>query len=567
MSVVSSRVSSVSSILKTPGVRSQLIRQSNRVHFKLPKDLKSIIYNFEAGNGTKDYEDLICILRDSNIKDTDLIEFLSNVRQCISLLGPIHKVFVETLLQIKWTNRSIDVASAYKAFIEDLICMQIHYAKNTIDNLVEQFKPDEDNDAEWKNEDCKEEDIQRLNHIHNVLQKILKVVPMSSKLLLQSLRARFPYIVHGARTHKVYVYALIQILSYAPQLRSDILSLIINRLMVLDVNIPRLEIENEEDEDLMDDTSECDSMLGNVNNVVEENNITETDKIHPIAHKLDMCMELILKYMYNCCFINGVLQVECLRSLYFDILQIFETVILPTHASQYVQYIMFYICSFKTAVAEAFVDWLWRKASNPNVPSIIRQSSVAYIASLLVAATFVTTGLVKAVQFKISKWIHDYINMQDHSNYMEDENKEHSVFYSVCEALFLIITKRHNDYPDSKKYMLYLQELDLAKIITCKLNPLKACHPEIAHSFAEITRIYQLAYCYTVIENNTRNQLPLFDSKKGTAPTVEMFSPFNSYTLQRSGQRIIPVLRDNVNSREHRTSMKYREDIEYMTEY
>lgn len=68
MSVVSSRVSSVSSILKTPGIRSQLIRQSNRVYFKLPKNLKSIIYNFEIGNGTKDYEDLICTLRDSNIK-------------------------------------------------------------------------------------------------------------------------------------------------------------------------------------------------------------------------------------------------------------------------------------------------------------------------------------------------------------------------------------------------------------------------------------------------------------------------------------------------------------------
>lgn len=55
------------------------------------------------------------------------------------------------------------------------------------------------------------------------------------------------------------------------------------------------------------------------------------------------------------------------------------------------------------------------------------------------------------MQFKISKWIHNYINMQDHSNYMEDENKEHNVFYSICQALFFIITKRHNDYPDSRK--------------------------------------------------------------------------------------------------------------------
>ncbi|KAG6804219.1 RNA polymerase I-specific transcription initiation factor RRN3 [Apis mellifera caucasica] len=559
MSVVSSRVSSVSSILKTPGIRSQLIRQSNRVYFKLPKNLKSIIYNFEIGNGTKDYEDLICTLRDSNIKDTDLIEFLSNVRQCISLLSPIHKVFVETLLQIKWTNRSSDMTSTYKAFIEDLICMQIHYAKNVIDNLVEQFKPDENDNIEWKNGECREEDIQRLNHIHDILQKILEVVPMSSKVLLQSLRARFPYIIHETHTHEVYVYALIQIIEYAPQLRSDILSLIINRLMVLDVNIPRLELDNEE-EDLMDDSSECDSTLDTENNI-EENNITETEKIHPIAHKLDVCMELILKYMHNSCFINKVLQIECLKSLYFDVLRIFETVILPTHASQYVQYIMFYICSFKAAVMEAFIDWLWRKASNPNEPSIIRQSSIAYIASLVVTATFITTGLVKAVQFKISKWIHNYINMQDHSNYMEDENKEHNVFYSICQALFLIITKRHNDYPDSRKYMLYLQELDLAKIITCKLNPLKACHPEIMHNFAEITRIYQLAYCYTIIENNTRNQLPLFDSKKGTTSTIENFFPFSFYTLQRSGQRIIPILRDNINNSEHRTTIKYREDI------
>ncbi|KZC07908.1 RNA polymerase I-specific transcription initiation factor RRN3, partial [Dufourea novaeangliae] len=561
MSVVSSRVSSVSSILKAPGVRSQLIRQPNRVYFKLPKNLKNIIYNFESGNGIKDYEDLICILRDSNIKDVDLIEFLASVRQCISLLGPVHKLFVETLLQIKWTNRSLEVASAYKSFIEDLICTQIHYAKNVIDNLVEQFKPDENDETEWEVGVCKEEDVQRLKHIHDVLGKILKIVPMSSKLLLQSFKGRFPYIIHGTHMHEVYVYALLQILEYAPQLRSEVLSLIINRLMVLDVNIPRLETNNE-DEDLMDDSSECDSTLGNENNVVEDNDITETDKVHPIAHKLDVCMELILKYMHNSCFVEGVLQIESLKSFYFDVLQIFETVILPTHASQYVQYIIFYICSFKTAVAEAFIDWLWRKVSDPNVPSIIRQSSVAYIASFLVTANFVTTGTVKVVQLKLSKWIHDYINMQDYSNCVNDENKAHTVFYSVCQALFLIIAKRHNDYPDSKKYMLYLQELDLAKIITSKLNPLKACYPEIVHNFAEITRTYQLAYCYTIIENNTRSQLPIFNSKKATVTTVENFFPFSSYTLQRSGQMLISLFRDNViNSNEYKTSTTYKEDI------
>lgn len=114
--------------------------------------------------------------------------------------------------------------------------------------------------------------------------------------------------------------------------------------------------------------------------------------------------------------------------------------------------------------------------------------------------------------------------------------------------------------------MKYLQELDLAKIITCKLNPLKACHPEIVHNFAEITRMYQLAYCYTIIENNTRSQLPLFNSNKIVTTTVENFFPFSSYTLKRSGQRLIPLCRENITSSEYKSTSEYREDVEYMTE-
>lgn len=83
---------------------------------------------------------------------------MANVRQCISLLGPVHKVFIETLLQVKWTNRLSEVASAYKAFVEDLICMQIYYAKHVIDNLIEQFKPG----MYWENVIC----VNRCIHVY-----------------------------------------------------------------------------------------------------------------------------------------------------------------------------------------------------------------------------------------------------------------------------------------------------------------------------------------------------------------------------------------------------------------
>lgn len=58
---------------------------------------------------------------------------------------------------------------------------------------------------------------------------MLYIFCRSSEVLLQSLALQFPYIAHGTYTHEIYIYALLQILNYAPQLRSDILSLIINR--------------------------------------------------------------------------------------------------------------------------------------------------------------------------------------------------------------------------------------------------------------------------------------------------------------------------------------------------
>lgn len=544
MSVVSSRVSSVSSIIKATGIRSQLNKQSNRIHYlKLPKDIKSILYNFKTGNGIKEYEKLIYILKEDAVKDSDLAEFLSEARQCISLLDTKYELFIQIILRIQWTTKSPEVISTYKLFLQDLVCMQTLYIKTVINSLVQLFKSVEDN-AEHKPGEFKDEDIGKLNHIHDILHKILEVVPMSSEVLLQSLALQFPYIAHGTYTHEIYIYALLQILNYAPQLRSNILSLIINRLTLLDVNIPRKEASNDEEDDVMND---CTNETVNGDSLTTVNNDADKIKTVPlIVHTMDMCMELFLKYMHEFCFTNGVLQIESLKILYFDIRQAFETIILPTHASQYVQYITFYICSFKGTVAETFTDWLWHKVIDPNVAPVLRQSAVCYISSLLVTASFISLGLVEVTMSKLVKWIHSYINMQEYSKYVDDDTKPHVVFYSVCQAFFHLFIARHKEFVSAKNGILFLQELDIPRIVTCRLNPLKMCNIKIVHNFADITSTYQLAYCYTIIESNERSQLPIFGVKTHLPILVSNCFPFESYTLQHSRQRIVSLFHSNV---------------------
>ncbi|XP_071566547.1 uncharacterized protein [Temnothorax nylanderi] len=163
MSVVSSRVSS--------------IKQPGKVYFKLSKDVKNILCNSASSDGIKEYEKLIHSLKEGAIKDSDLTEFLTEARQCISLLDIRHESFVQALLQIEWTNRSPEVISTYKFFLQDLVRMQTVHIKIVINRLIELYKPAEDN-AEHEIGQFKSEDMERLNHIHDIMYKILKVLPM-----------------------------------------------------------------------------------------------------------------------------------------------------------------------------------------------------------------------------------------------------------------------------------------------------------------------------------------------------------------------------------------------------
>ncbi|KAK0080743.1 hypothetical protein PV325_013443 [Microctonus aethiopoides] len=389
MSVISSRTTSIASILKCPGTRAKLVGTQNRVNFKLPKNLKNLLTNYETGSERKVYDDLICILKNANIKDDELIELLVEVRQSISLLGPTHKIFIEALLSINWMNRCHEATTAYKEFLEDLVCVHIYHCKLVLDKLVSQFKPSSDDAEEWKNNEPRKEEIQPLDHIHDVIHKFLMIVPMSCTLLLQSLSARYPYFKTSTHSHEIYFYSLLRILDYAPQLRSEILSLIINRLIILDVNAPRSEIESHRENEMDDDEDDAVFHIDSVNETDDKTKEINNSPEHPLAHSLDVCMEMLFGYIYNVCHPDNKLDMEAVRKLYFELLPVFESVILPTYASHHVQFIIFYICSFKITVLEAFLNWLWLKVSNPNVAPVIRQSAVAYIASLVARANFI----------------------------------------------------------------------------------------------------------------------------------------------------------------------------------
>lgn len=71
-------------------------------------------------------------------------------------------------------------------------------------------------------------------------------------------------------------------------------------------------------------------------------------------------------------------------------LKIFDRTIICTYNTHHVQFLMFIICGYKPAVAEAFLNYLWKTVNTLNIPPVHRQAAVGYIASLIARGKFIT---------------------------------------------------------------------------------------------------------------------------------------------------------------------------------
>jgi RNA polymerase I-specific transcription initiation factor RRN3 len=154
----------------------------------------------------------------------------------------------------------------------------------------------------------------------------------------------------------------------------------------MDVYAPRMEVlEQEEVEECFSmDIEEAEVNIGSTQ-------VQQVGMKHPVANNLDIAMLQLFVYLHSECH-SGDKQLDWERTkqLYQDLVTVFEQVILSTHATHHIQFLLFYICSFKMTLAESFLNFLWQKVVSPSVPSIIRQSAIMYLGSLLCRASYIS---------------------------------------------------------------------------------------------------------------------------------------------------------------------------------
>uniref|UniRef100_A0A672Z2L1 RRN3 homolog, RNA polymerase I transcription factor n=1 Tax=Sphaeramia orbicularis TaxID=375764 RepID=A0A672Z2L1_9TELE len=483
-----------------------------------PKGFLVITYclSFYVQGDLSEYELLKHQLADPEIKDAQIINWLQEFRSCVTQLNKDHEQLIYTVLRLPWVGRSQAVVDEYIAFLSNLVSAQTFYLCSCLKMVVSHFIP-------------------------SMFSSLLPVyLPRHFDQCHQALQLISRY--------ECYVHNLLRVTMYIPSIRRDVLEIIISKMLKLDVSASRSDIEEAEESTVHKQQEE--EGLFDMDEDVSGDQPSRTGMTHPMAERLDSLMVVLLAYIRDVCHDNGSLHIDRTKELYKDLLSVFDKVILPTHASCHVQYMLFYLCSFRLALAEAFLDHLWKILLNPSQAAVLRQAAAGYLGSFLARAKFIPVLTVRACLDLLISWIHSYIDSQDSSDKQTFcDISLHGPFYSACQAVFYTLIFRHRAMLDGnmKKGLEYLQSLNLERVVMCQLNPLKVCLPTVTNMFAAITRKYQVVFCYNVIERNNRLVLPVVrrsaggDTVSANTNPLDSFFPFDPYLLKRSGVLIEPL--------------------------
>lgn len=72
----------------------------------------------------------------------------------------------------------------------------------------------------------------------------------------------------------------------------------------------------------------------------------------------------------------------------------------------------------------------------------------------------------------------------------------------------------------------FVESLNLPRLVTCPLNPLRTCPPQVTQAFSSVTRSHQVVYCQAIIEKNVRYSL-------NNAVQYDDWFPYDPYTLPK----------------------------------
>ncbi|KAF3083515.1 hypothetical protein TWF569_009481 [Orbilia oligospora] len=510
---------------------------------------------------------------------TELSQTIQCLMLVISQLDKSCASLISDIIHTNWAGRPQAFYRKYMAFLLQIISAHPQHTAKVVQMLVKHLALETVKDAQ----ECGSNVSPRSDifaTVHKMLETILGLAPTVWNSLFTAISAAFPFKGQKKIHQTTFIKNLLAILKYAPAGKAKILGLIFEKMINLDgeiqINLEDLEEgEGEEldrqlklslelkngqnlsdsgigdDEDDEDDDSDADDDEDDED--PESSEPRTIEMIQETVDKLDAMLALVFGYYDSKLPKRSVAEPAQEDLENFELLlHFFDTIILTTFKSQYIQFVVFWAAQKSPVFMDVFLGMLVERAMDPTKPQVARQAAAAYVASFVARAKFLERDAVRSVVRMLCLWLEKYL--KDREVECTSPNvRKFGGFYAVFQAVMYIFCFRWRDLRGKtplpagedesiedisrspQSWAPGLQVID--RLLTSRFNPLKVCSQNVVTQFAEVASHFGVFYCYSIIERNKRGNL--FSSRGSStelpeATQLETYFPFDPFKLSHS---------------------------------
>ncbi|XP_057416668.1 uncharacterized protein LOC130711181 [Lotus japonicus] len=449
-----------------------------------------------------------------------------------------HNALLSAVSSMSLWDYGTNVMDALTELIVSLASTNVKYMDLCLEMLVENFIPPNmkyflslRNGLDRKNK--------VLARVHTALEQIAELVPLAPLRLSKIVLQKMPNVFSGEHMIVMYVENMLRLESgsIGETFGGAMLPALVDRLIQLDVEIGWdgimqedakgiFEMELENAAEFADENEKCDDMSSA--ELLKRKNLQG----NLVVEKLDSLMELTFLHLETCQN-NGRL-----AQVFNILLTSFKRTVLNAYKSKFTQFVMFYACALDPeGCGVKFAMFLAEMFGSDVNPPINRMSAVAYLASYLSRAKFLSAALVASILQRLVDWCFNYCKLHD----FDMNPQAHQVFYSGCQAIMYVLCFRMRSLVDIPRLKLQLHNMPMEPIWKHKLSPLKVCLPTVVEEFLRQAKAAQLfmSSSETFVFNDLLESDDLSRSFGGM-DRLDMFFPFDPCLLKKSESYIRP---------------------------
>lgn len=354
--------------------------------------------------------------------------------------------------------------------------------------------------------------------LHSALATASRLCPKAKTEIFPIIAASAPSRFRPPQAIVWFYKQTLLVIKYIPTLEPQILELLVDRSLEIDVEIKisdngeaAIDDSGENNEEIFPMDMDC-SM-----DPPKASENTTSVTVDEMAEKLDSVMYLLFDYMRK--LSEGSSSVLPLK---YEILErVFESSILATHKSKFVQFLMLFLCGLEPPVVEKsraeddddstveeqvplyrlFTARLMGRLRDGRQSISFRQTAACYLASFLSRAKYVNNETCCEALCSLLGWTDAYMrNVQ--SSVAADAREqcaEHSLFYTVSQAAFYIMCFRGAGVIDfflansdpSEDSECESEDINISrerweKLCSHQLQPLRYCLESVRYEFLDV---------------------------------------------------------------------------------